>query len=69
MDWEVEALEKLFSNQKLISNLIEGKRWLICWESLLTLRGKLRNSKDLFQPQKLGELAPSLRWLRGLPAF
>lgn len=69
MDWEVEALEELFSNQKLTSNPIQGKRWLMCWESLLTLGGKLRNSKDLFQPQKLGELDPSLGWLGGLSAF
>lgn len=65
MAWEVEALVKLLSNQKLISNPIEGKRWLICWESLWTVGGKLRNSKDLFRPQKLGEL----RWLGGLSAF
>lgn len=69
MDWGAEALEKLFSNQKLFQTPSRGRHWLICWESLLSLGGKLRNSKDLFQPQALEELAPSPMWLCGLSAF
>lgn len=67
MEWELEALEKLFSNQMGA----EGKHWLICWESLLSLRGKsIQELARLFPPQKWEELTPSLRALGdGLSAF
>lgn len=64
VDWEVETLEKFFANP---TNTIEVLADLL--GIFLSLGGKSRNSKDMFLPQKLEGLAPSLRRQVSCPPF